>query len=716
MRRRTSAPLLTVLSAVVLLLAAVLAPAAGAQVASISVDASVDGPTSVRAGDTNVAGSVSVTNTSTGMGPVTFTLLGYYPECAQAPPDCAQAGQRAFALASTASGAAGTGCAGQTFTVTLFPDLGFYQFVPASPLVLAPPGSAAATCTINFTFDVLRVPIGDVMPGFPDGQTNRVVLADFTAQATSGGATHVGHLWASNLITVTRNQPVVVTQPSSSSIPAGSSIFDVATVNGLPFSVGIGGSVTFSLYGPNDATCTGTPVVLGPVAMTGDSATGGPFNPTVPGTYRFIARYSGDSNHEPAAGTCGDPSETFQVLPAGGYTPLTPARILDTRNGNGGLAGAIGPGETVSVQITGRGGVPATGVGAVAMNVTVTQPTAAGYLTLYPSGEQRPLAANLNFTPGKTVPNLVVVKVGAGGMVDMYNPAGSTHVIYDVAGWFSNDLAVGGRLGGIEKGRVLDTRLGIGGSSVRLGPGETLDLQLAGNGGVPASGAGSVVMNVAVTNTTAPSYLTVYPSGESRPLAANLTWLPGETASNRVIAKLGTNGRVTLYNPAGLTDIIIDTTGWFADGPALLGAPYASLTPARILDTRTGTGGIIGPIPAGGTVDVPIADQGGVPDLQFTFVVMNVTVVNPSGPGYLTFYRNGTSQPLVSDLNFAAGETRPNLVMVGVTGGIAKLYTSTTTHVVIDVAGYFGCGRASGHEHAGSELPAMSTPGASFRP
>ena len=60
----------------------------------------------------------------------------------------------------------------------------------------------------------------------------------------------------------------------------------------------------------------------------------------------------------------------------GTYTPLTPARILDTRNGNGGLPGTVGPGATVDVQVTGRGGVPASGVSAIAMNVTVTQPTA----------------------------------------------------------------------------------------------------------------------------------------------------------------------------------------------------------------------------------------------------------------------------------------------------------------------------------------------------
>jgi hypothetical protein len=83
------------------------------------------------------------------------------------------------------------------------------------------------------------------------------------------------------------------------------------------------------------------------------------------------------------------------------------------------------------------GGVPSTGVSAVVLNVTITDPSAGSYLTVYPSGSAVPTASNLNFSPGQTVPNLVVVKVGSGGMVNVYNAAGATDVIFDVAGWYS---------------------------------------------------------------------------------------------------------------------------------------------------------------------------------------------------------------------------------------------------------------------------------------
>ena len=76
------------------------------------------------------------------------------------------------------------------------------------------------------------------------------------------------------------------------------------------------------------------------------------------------------------------------------------------------------------------------GVGAVVLNPTVTGPTAPSYLVAWPAGEPRPLASNVNYLPGQTVPNLVVVKVGAGGTVSLYNAAGSTEVVADVAGWY----------------------------------------------------------------------------------------------------------------------------------------------------------------------------------------------------------------------------------------------------------------------------------------
>ena len=375
---------------------------------------------------------------------------------------------------------------------------------------------------------------------------------------------------------------------------------------------------------------------------------------------------------------------------AGRYTPLTPARILDTRLGIGGISAPLAPGATAQVQVTGQGGVPATGVSTVVMNVTVTQPTGDGYLTVYPTGSPQPNASNLNFTPGKTVPNLVVVKLGTNGRVSVFNSTGSTHVIFDVAGYYSdNGVGNAGRYQPLVPARIADTRFGTG--SVTLGPGASFDLQVSGAGGVPVTGVQAAVLNVAVTNTTAVSFLTVYPTGEPRPNASNLNWAPNDTVSNRMMTKLGADGRVTIFNSSGSTDVIVDVGGWYTDGSQVgrLGT-YVPLVPARILDTRLGIGGITGPVPANGTVQVQVTGQGGVPATGVRAVILNATVVGPAGMGYLTIFPTGAPQPNASDLNYAPGETRANLVVVRVgTGGRVSLFTSAATHVLFDVAGWF---------------------------
>ena len=85
----------------------------------------------------------------------------------------------------------------------------------------------------------------------------------------------------------------------------------------------------------------------------------------------------------------------------------------------------------------GSAGVPSTGVTAVVLNVTVTNPSASGYLTVWPQGTARPTASDLNFSPAQTIPNLVVVGVSSSGSISIFNFAGTSDVIVDIAGWYS---------------------------------------------------------------------------------------------------------------------------------------------------------------------------------------------------------------------------------------------------------------------------------------
>ena len=248
--------------------------------------------------------------------------------------------------------------------------------------------------------------------------------------------------------------------------------------------------------------------------------------------------------------------------PAGGsrYNALTPARILDTRTVPQGVpAGAVDQGETIVADVTGVGGVPANAT-AVVLNVTATQPTTGSFLTVYPSDSALPLASNLNFSTGVTVPNLVIVKVGADGNVKVYNKLGSVHVIFDVVGWYG---ATGDLFYPLTPARVLDTRTGPQGTPPgKVGANATITVDVT-VGDIPATASG-VIVNTTVTEPTQGSYLTVYPSGVTRPLASNLNFSAGLTVPNLVTVKVGTDGNVRAYNNSGQVHVIFDAVGYFA--------------------------------------------------------------------------------------------------------------------------------------------------------
>ena len=213
--------------------------------------------------------------------------------------------------------------------------------------------------------------------------------------------------------------------------------------------------------------------------------------------------------------------------------------------------------------------MPASGVSAVVLNVTATNANAPTYITAWPEASVRPTASNLNPVPGQTVANRVIVRVGAGGRVDLFNAAGSTDLVADVNGWFSDgSLTVSGStFVGVNPYRILDTRDGTGNLGSSLWPGQSAALQVAGRGGVPAMNSGTparaVVINVTVTAGTAAGYLTLWPDGAGRPLASDLNWFAGQTVPNLAVVGLGSDGKLDLYSPAGYTDVLVDVVGWY---------------------------------------------------------------------------------------------------------------------------------------------------------
>lgn len=412
------------------------------------------------------------------------------------------------------------------------------------------------------------------------------------------------------------------------------------------------------------------------------------YAPGVPAT-------ASDCNATPASAAIGTP---------GAFNALSPCRMLDTRTGNG-ARGPIASDGVVALKVTGRGGVPESGVLAVVMNVTVAGPTHQGFITAYPSGSATvPDASNLNFVPGQVVPNQVTVKVGGDGIVNLKNSVGgTTHLIADVAGFFvGGDATAPGAFVAVSPERILDTRKGLGAAAVAVPANGSIDLQVTSATGVVPATAGAVALNITATEPTANGHVTVYPTGGTAPQVSNVNFVSGQTVPNAATVKLGTDGKLTLVNGAsGTVHLIVDVNGYYLGGTATAPGMFVPVTPSRILDSREGIG-IPKTVESAAnskrmlnnfeTLQLKVAGVGVVSATDAGAVAMNVTVAGPTQLGYLTVFPEGATRPAVSSVNFARAQNVPNMVTVKIgTGGIVDLYAMNAgqTHVIADVAGYY---------------------------
>ena len=370
---------------------------------------------------------------------------------------------------------------------------------------------------------------------------------------------------------------------------------------------------------------------------------------------------------------------------AGGsqYTAVAPARLLDTRTGTKPVAGT-----TVDVQITGSG-IPANAT-AVVLNTTSTEATAAGFVTVFPTGTARPEVSNLNLVAGQTRANLVTVTIGTGGKVSLFTQNGS-HLVVDVVGYYAPPTGTDGRFTALAPARLIDTRL-----TTKVAAQGTVAVPVLGRGGVPTAGVSSVVVNVAATEADADGFLTVYATGTVRPGTSSLNAeRRGSTVSNLAIVPVGTDGSISVFSQRG-AHIVVDVVGWYGDATATGGSRglFVPLAPARVVDTRSGVGAAAAPLPITGSLDVTLAGAGGVPSFGASSVVVNVTAVDPLRDGFVTVTPAGSTPggpAATSTVNVdVAGQTTPNLTGATLgTGGRVTVFSQAGGHLVMDVAGWF---------------------------
>lgn len=382
-----------------------------------------------------------------------------------------------------------------------------------------------------------------------------------------------------------------------------------------------------------------------------------------------------------ASVACG-PSTAIPPVPHPGseasfesYQSQVPERIVDTRDGRGGVSGPVGAGCTLTVDV--GSAVPGHAVG-LALSLTVVSPEQ-GFFTAFPCAKGRPGTSSVNARPGRASANLVVVAPDVDNRICIFSSAGG-HVIIDVSGWWEPGTD---RFTPVDPVRAIDTRLPQG--AAKRPPGDVTDIDVAGT--VVPQDATAVVVNLAAVNPTTPGFLVVYPCGTEPPLASNLNFASGDRRAVAAIVKVGVSGKICVTGNAE-THFIVDVTGFYAPSSAtgpVIG--LASIENERVVDTRS--------------ADLPgerfTADgvqrfdlSAALPNSDETVaVVLNFVATQPAAIGFLTVWPCTQPRPTTSSLNFNSGQTA-NLVVTSLSPDAEVcVYASTGVHVVIDLVGAF---------------------------
>jgi hypothetical protein len=386
--------------------------------------------------------------------------------------------------------------------------------------------------------------------------------------------------------------------------------------------------------------------------------------------------------------------------PASVFVPITPDRLMDTRSATkiGSVTGPVAALSTTLVPIDGSTvdtQLPASGVTAVAVAITVTGDADGGFLTAYPAQTPMPETSTVSFAALVTMTNDAIVPVGPDGDIAIFNNStGTVQLIVDVTGYFTTNTAATNASTYTplaDPTTILDTRSGTGAPEATIAADGTLSLTVAGdttNGvDLPSSGLTAVALNLTVVPTAIGNSgnLITYPDGISRPVVSTVTYdaTGDQSQATTVLIPVGSDGKIDIYNASSTTiNLVGELSGYFTT--ATTGQYYHPLDSTRIIDTRNSKA-------LASDSAMNVADPASVLADDPT-LVLNITVTLPADGGFLVEYPGTASLPNASIIDFAAGETVANLALVNsASNNSFNLYNSSggTVQVVVDTDGYF---------------------------
>jgi Chitobiase/beta-hexosaminidase C-terminal domain/Neprosin len=535
----------------------------------------------------------------------------------------------------------------QTLNITIAVNGGTGNPTPTGMVTLAS-GSYVSTAT--------ALPSGSVSISIPAGslaQGADAVAATYTPDNASSSTYESARNAA--VVTVT-GLPVTVFTP-----PAG----EYATAQAVAIS---DSAVGATIYYTTDGTAptTASTMYTGAIPVSATE------------TIDAIAVSAGFSSAVASAKYTIAPGETSGLQ----FVPVTPCRIVDTRNATGAFGGpelASGAVRAFNVPQSACG-IPATAV-AYSLNATVVPIQSLGYLTVWPAGEDQPVVSTLN-SDGRVKANATITPAGTDGGVSVY-ASDATQFILDIDGYF----VPAGTASGLEffplaPCRVADTRNATGalggpflaGNAARAFPVQSSACAIP-------STAKAYALNITAVPHGSLGFLSAWPSGQTQPVVSTLNASTGAVTANAAIVPAGSGGDVSIL-VSDAADVILDVNGYFAP-PATGGLQLYTVTPCRVLDTRGGSGAFDGML----AVDVRTSNC--APPTGAEAYVLNATVVPASSLSYLTLWSAGGTQPDVSTLNAADGAVTSNMAIVPTSSGSIDAFSTDSTHLILDLSSYF---------------------------
>ncbi|MBL8231014.1 MAG: SBBP repeat-containing protein [Bryobacterales bacterium] len=626
-----------------------------------------------------------------------------------------------------------TGSSNTAVTYSLQPALGT---ISANGVYTAPASIAAATqvvLRVTSAADSTRFATATI--NLQPGAAINVNLAPATVSlfagqsaaftATVSGATNtgvsytlqpaVGTITGAGVYTAPPNISAVTTVEVRATSLADTSRFAAAiitlqpaatisvTINPSNITLGPGQSVTFS------TSISGTPnnnVTYSLLPATGSISASG--------TYTAPAAITSASTVQVLAISVADPTKagiaTISLQPNTPSTGLrfvsmSPCRLMETRPDYNfeGRTGAFGPpfvaaGETRTLSLPQSNVCPVpASARAYVLNVTLIPRGPADFVTIWPGGETRPDFFTVRSPDGNIVANSAIVRAGPQNQIQVYS-SDAVDMVIDISGYFT-DQAGGLTYYPLTPCRVVETR-----SEYRTPPGpygppsfearQTRRFRFPGNPycQVP-SGAAAYSVTLTVVPPGPLQFLTAWPAGGAQPNISNINSPGGRVLANNVILPASADGSVDIF-AFDRTDVLVDITGYFAPDDGQNGLSYFPVRQCRAVDTQRAAGPFGGPAFSDEltrSYALPAAACAGVLPSARAYAIHATAIPSGNPMPFVTAFPTGQPRPNASILNAFQGQTVTNsaIVPAGANGSI-DVYAFRSSHLIIDIAGYFG--------------------------